>query len=157
MKRFALTIGAVLTVWLFVTVQVTVLAANRGTQAEAKAMLAKAIDHYKSVGRKQALADFNARRPPFSDRDLYVFCISRDLVVTANGGFPETVGSSGEILRDESGRGTGSASWAETAETGEGVLRYRWVNPRTHDLETKVAFITRVGEDVCGVGAYLQH
>ena len=47
-------------------------AANHGTPAEAKAMLEKAVAHYKSVGRKQALADFNAKKPPFWDRDLYV-------------------------------------------------------------------------------------
>ena len=35
-------------------------AAERGTLEEAKAMLAKAVAHYKEAGRTQALADFNA-------------------------------------------------------------------------------------------------
>src|SRR5262249_50633554 len=47
---------------------------ERGTPAEAKAMLEKAVEHYKSVGRTQAFADFNAKKAPFFDRDLYVFC-----------------------------------------------------------------------------------
>jgi cytochrome c len=66
----------------------TLFAADRGTPAEAKAMLQKAVAHYKQVGRKQALADFNAKKPPFGDRDLYVACIGPDHTIVANGGFP---------------------------------------------------------------------
>ena len=42
---------------------------ERGTPAEAKALLAQAVAHYNEVGRKQALADFNAKKAPFVDRD----------------------------------------------------------------------------------------
>jgi cytochrome c len=63
-------------------------AADRGSPAEAKAMLDKAIAHYKSVGRKQALADFNSKKPPFFDRDLYVVCFDSTQTIVANGGFP---------------------------------------------------------------------
>jgi len=41
----------------------------------AKAMLDKAVIYYKANGREKALADFTRKRPPFADRDLYVFCI----------------------------------------------------------------------------------
>ena len=68
-----------------IAASVLVFAAERGTPAEAKAMLQKAVAHYKEVGRKQALADFNAKKPPFGDRDLYVFCIGPDLTIVANG------------------------------------------------------------------------
>src|SRR5262245_2823457 len=77
---------------LVFSASVLLFAGERGTPAEAKAMLQKAIAHYKEVGRKQALADFNAKKPPFGDRDLYVFCIGRDLTIVANGGFPQYVG-----------------------------------------------------------------
>ena len=40
----------------------SVVAGERGTPAEAKAMLVKAGAHYKDVGRKQALADFTAKK-----------------------------------------------------------------------------------------------
>lgn len=40
-------------------------AVDRGTPSDAKAMLAKAAAHYKAVGRKQALADFNGKKAPF--------------------------------------------------------------------------------------------
>jgi hypothetical protein len=76
---------------------VALFAADRGPPDEAKAMLQKAIAHYKCVGRKQALADFNAKKPPFGDRDLYVVCIGPDHTIVANGGFPRYVGMSADF------------------------------------------------------------
>lgn len=72
-------------------------AGERGTPAEAKALLQKAVAHYKSVGRNQALSDFTGKKPPFVDRDLYVFCIGPDRTTVASGGFPSLVGTSVEI------------------------------------------------------------
>jgi len=74
---------------LFATATILLFAADRGTPAEAKAMLQKAVAHYKAVGRKQALADFTAKKAPFGDRDLYVVCIGPEHTITANGRFPQ--------------------------------------------------------------------
>ncbi len=57
-----------------IAVSVGLAASERGTPAEAKAMLQKAVAHYKSVGRQRALADFTGKKAPFADRDLYVAC-----------------------------------------------------------------------------------
>src|ERR1700693_3645228 len=82
----------------------SVQAGERGTPPEAKAMLDKAVAHYKAAGRKQALADFNAKKAPFSDRDLYVFCIGPDRSMVANGGYPSWVGQSVDVLKDANGK-----------------------------------------------------
>jgi cytochrome c len=126
---------------------------ERGTPAEAKAMLAKAIEHYNSVGRKQALADFNDRKAPFYDRDLYVFCISADGRTVANGGFPQYVGTSVDALKDADGKPLGRRI-LEAGSNREGSVEYRWLNPVNHQTERKISFAKKVGEDVCGVGAY---
>jgi len=63
-------------------------------------MLAKAVAHYKAVGRKQALADFTGKKAPFGDRDLYVFCMGPDRRMSANGGYPSFVGLSADVLKD---------------------------------------------------------
>ena len=127
---------------------------ERGTPDEAKAMLAKAIAHYNSVGRKQALADFTGRKSPFFDRDLYVACIGPDRLIAANGGYPSVVGSSADAWKDAEGRSVGKAAFDSVAGTGEGAVRYRWTNPVSGKIEPKVLFVQKVGEDVCGVGAY---
>jgi len=130
------------------------LAADRGTPAEAKAMLEKAVAHYKSAGRKQALADFNAKKAPFGDRDLYVVCIGPDHKILANGGFPQYVGYSADLLKDADGRSVGRAGWEVATSKGQGEVRYQWLNPMTHKTEPKITYFAKAGDDVCGVGAY---
>ena len=85
-------------------------AADRGTAAEAKAMLLDAVAHYKAVGRKQALADFTAKKPPFGDRDLYVVCFNSERIVVANGGFPGHIGTPADVVVDVHGQGMGTAA-----------------------------------------------
>lgn len=131
-----------------------VLAADRGTPAEAKAMLQKAVAHYQEVGRKQALADFNAKKPPFGDRDLYVVCIDAKHTIVANGAFPQYVGASADLLKDANGKSVGQQGWEIATSKGEGAVRYSWINPMTHKAEPKVTFFAKAGEDACAVGAY---
>src|SRR5215472_5729527 len=95
---------------------------ERGTPDEAKAMLQQAIAHYKDVGRQQALADFNAKKPPFGDRDLYVACIGPDHVLAANGGYPTLVGTSADGWKDADGQSLGKASYEAVASGGSGSI-----------------------------------
>jgi len=139
---------------LILSLSVAGFAADHGTAAQARAMLQKAISHYKSAGRKQALADFTAKKPPFADGDLYVVCFDSNGIIVANGGFPSNVDTPGDEVIDVTGLGVATAAREATASNGDGVVRYRWVNPVTHNLESKLAFFARVGDDVCGVGAY---
>jgi cytochrome c len=119
---------------------------NLGTPDEAKAMLAKAIAHYNQVGRKQALADFTAEVAPFKDRDLYVACIDSSLKQSANGGFPQYVGSTIQPLS--------RAQWDAATTTTIGTVKYNWIDPETNQTLPKTLFYEKVGQDVCGVGAY---
>jgi cytochrome c len=145
----------ILALLLFTVLEAAALfAADRGTPAEAKAMLQKAVAHYQAVGRKQALADFNAKKPPFGDRDLYVACIGPDHKITANGGFPQYVGVSADAWKDADGKSVGRAGWDAASSQGEAEVRYQWMNPMTHKMEPKITFFAKAGDDVCGVGAY---
>ena len=127
---------------------------ERGTPAEAQAMLQKAIEHYNSVGRTQALADFNGRVAPFFDRDLYVVCMGADHVETANGGFPQYVGTSADLLTDVNGNPLGKTVWDTASETAVNSVDYHWINPVSGQTEPKTLFFQKVGTEVCGVGAY---
>ena len=130
------------------------LPSGRGTPEEAKAMLGQAVEHYNQVGRVQALADFNKMKTPFGDRDLYVFCLGSDRKISANGGFSQYVGMSGDVLKDADGKSLGTAIWDQAQASGEGSIEYKWINPVSHLTENKIAFFKKVGSDVCGVGAY---
>lgn len=98
------------------------LAADRGTPAEAKAMLEKAVAHYKTVGSKQALADFNAKKAPFYDRDLYVVCFDAKRTILANGGFPQYVGFSADMIKDIHGNSVGRQGSEIAQKNGQGAV-----------------------------------
>jgi hypothetical protein len=127
---------------------------SRGTPAEAKAMLAKAVAYYKANGRSKALAEFNRNRAPFSDRDLYVFCIGPDKKIVANGGYREYLNQDADFLKDSDGKPFGGALRDIAMKKGGGELHYNWLNPVTKLIEPKVSYIAKVGEDACGVGSY---
>jgi signal transduction histidine kinase len=146
--------NVILVFWGAMVSAVLLFAADRGTPSEAKAMLAKAVEHYKAVGRKQAMADFNSRKPPFSDRDLYVACFDSNRIILANGGFPQYVGASADMIKDAHGKSVGRQGWEIAQKNGQGSVQYDWINPMTHKTEPKITFFAKAGDDVCGVGAY---
>lgn len=127
---------------------------TRGTPAEAEAMLAKAIAHYQQVGRTQALADFTAKKAPFADRDLYVFCVGPDRTVTAHGADPKQIGTKVDDLKDVDGKAFGAEVLAAGNKPGGGSVEYRWMNPVSRQVEPKVSVVRKVGTEICGVGAY---
>lgn len=130
------------------------VALQRATPAEAQAMLKKAVDHYQAVGRKQALADFTAKRAPFVDRDLYVVCVGPGGIVTAHGALAAYVGQSADVLKDANGKPVGSTIWTTGSTRGSGTIEFPMINPVSKALELKTSFFQKVGDDVCAVGAY---
>lgn len=127
---------------------------EHGTIAEAQAMLKKALEHYKKVGRTQALADFTGKKAPFSDRDLYVFCIGPDRKVSAHGGDAKQLGTDIDGLKDVDGKLFAVEVWNIGNRPDGGAVEYKWQNPVTKKVEDKVSFVAKVGTDICGVGAY---
>ena len=119
---------------------------EHGTPDEAMAMLQKAVAHYNAVGREQALKDFTGRVTPFFDRDLYVACIDSHLIITANGGFPNLVGSAVEPLS--------RAAWDSASISQIGSVDYQYTDPVTKKTEPKTFYYEKVDKDVCGVGVY---
>lgn len=119
---------------------------QHGTVDQAMAMLQAAVQHYNSAGRKQALADFTNRASPFFEGDLYVACIDKQLVQSANGGFPELVGSSVQPLS--------RAAWDAASTTEVKSVSYTYTDPATGQPAPKTFYYEKVGTDVCGVGVY---
>lgn len=128
--------------------------AAHGTLEEAAAMIELAAAHYEQVGRAAALADFTADRPPFIDRDLYVFCYGPERTISAHGADPGLIGVAIDELRDVDGKAFGTEIYELGNQEGGGTVEYHWLNPVTGEVEPKVSVVRQMGEDVCGVGAY---
>lgn len=128
-----------------------VFAADKGTPAEAQALLDKAAKAM-TDGEAKALAAFNDLKGGFVDRDLYVFCFDGAGKITAHRD-AKMVGVDATTLKDPDGKEIGKAMM-EAAKKGGGSVEYRWMNPVSQKVEPKVSFIKKAGSQSCGVGAY---
>jgi signal transduction histidine kinase len=125
-------------------------AAEFGTEAEAKAMLDKAVAAVKA-NKADALAKFAKGEGGFKDRDLYPFCGGPDGNFTAH---PSLVGKSLKELKDKAGKSLGEEMYKVAQEGSVASVSYMWPRPGSTDPVQKVSFVTKVGDQVCAVGYY---
>ena len=122
-----------------------------GNAYEAKAMLDRAIAKVKT-DKLAAIDSFNHNDLPFRDRDLFVFCFNgSDGRFTAHEAF---VTRDVRNLRDSNGAPFGAEMY-NTAQEGR-VTEVTFVSPLpgSTELAFKSAYVTRIGDQVCGVSAY---
>ena len=123
-----------------------------GTIEEAKAMLKRAVIAVQQ-DKIAAINSFNYNDIPFRDRDLFVFCFnSGDGKFTAHEAF---VTWDVRKLCDSSGKAFGAEMYATAKEGRITEITYTAPLPGTTRLAKKRAYVTRVGDQVCGVSAYL--
>jgi signal transduction histidine kinase len=125
-----------------------------GTSEGARAMLERAVAALKA-DEAAALAAFTAGAQGFKDRDLYVFCGDAvDGTTTAHGGDPARVGQSMRDVTDETGKKFGEELIAAAAEGEFNVVEYVWPRPGQTEGVPKASYVTRVVDQICGVGYY---
>jgi signal transduction histidine kinase len=124
-----------------------------GTAAEAKAMLEKAVAALKS-DEAGAIAKFNSGEGGFRDRDLYVFCYDMP-----TGNFTAHVnkallGTDIRALKQKDGSPLGEKVYSATQAGTISTVSYEFPKPGTTDPVPKESYVTRVGNQGCGVGYY---
>ncbi len=132
-------------------------AAESGTAEEAKAMLNRVVAAMK-VDPTAALAKFNSGDPEFRDRDLYPFCFGADGAMIAHVS-PAELGKQVRDYKDVDGQAFGEEMMkaAEEGKAAEGQIAevtYKWPRPDSKDPVAKTSYITKIGDQVCGVGYY---
>ena len=127
------------------------LAQDLGTPAEAKAMLEKVVTALKA-NQAKALQDINAGA--YKEKDLYPFCGGPDGKYTAQGVNPALVGQSLKDLKDKSGKAFGEEIYKSAQRGKVEEVSYMWPKPGSTDPVQKVSYVTKVGDEVCGVGYY---
>ena len=135
-----------------ITASATAFAADYGTSAEAKAMLEKAVVAM-NKDQAAALAMFTKGEGGFKDRDLYVFCGGPDGNFTAH---PTLTGKSMKDLKDKSAAAKPiGEEFYKIAQPGKiGEVSYMFPRAGQTEPVSKVTYITKVGDQVCGVGYY---
>ena len=122
-----------------------------GTEAEARAMLEKAVAAVKK-DRGKALEMFNKGEGGFRDRDLYVYCAnSSDGVLVAH---PYLKGEHLQDIKGKKGYPVGKEIMENAAEGEIKQVTYWWPRPGTETPLEKTSFYTQVDKLDCGVGFY---
>ena len=132
------------------TVSGAVLAGDFGTAVEARAMLDKVVAAV-AADEGQALAMFTNGEGGFRDRDLYPYCVGPDGNFSAH---PTLAGTNATELKDKAGALVGEKVIA-AAKPGEiSEVTYVWTRPGETTPVEKVAFVTKIGDQICAVGYY---
>ena len=136
---------------LLVAVGATSAAEQFGTEAEAKAMLTKAVAAVQG-DKGKALEMFNKGEGGFKDRDLYVFCANAsDGVVTAH---PYLKGEQLKDIKGKKGYPVGQEMMQKATEGEIKQVSYWWPRPGSDKPLEKTTFYTKVGDQICSVGYY---
>ena len=113
---------------------------------EAKALLAKAVAHVKSVGPDKAVADFMVKPGPWVDRDLYlsVYDMTGKTMAHVN---PRMVGKDNMNLQDANGKFHVKERFEIVKMAkGKGQQEFAFLNPMTKQIEAKIMFFEKVGD-----------
>ncbi len=123
MRKFLTALA--LPILLIAGISMAQAADEKGTAAEAKAMLEKAVAELKA-DKDKALAMFTAREGGFQEKDLYVFCGGADGNFSAH---YKLVGKSLKDLQDKSGKAFGEEIYAVAAPGEIAEVEYQWYRP----------------------------
>jgi Single Cache domain 2 len=151
MRNLAFVIGAAAVLALFLSTSRPAAQAQFGTEAEAKAMLNRAVAAVKE-NKEKALDMFNKGAGGFKDRDLYVFCANAsDGTLTAH---PHLKGEHLQDIVGKKGFPLGKVIMETASEGKIDQVTYWWPRPGSDKPLEKHSFYTKVADQTCGVGYY---
>lgn len=137
-----------------------VLAQEFAGRAEAEIMLKRAVTMLRA-DEKRALDLFTSGHGGFINKDLYVFCMGADGMLSAH---PYYMGNSLGNWKDLKGKAVGREILAVAQEGKFAEVTYTAPRPKGRKVSAvdpslekqvqKVSFVTKVGQQICGVGYY---
>ena len=151
MKNF---IAAMLAILFLLVTSSILLAAEKGTKAEAQAMVKKAIAFYKANGKDKALAVFSDPKGQFVDKDLYIFVYDLNGKCVAHGFNQKMIGKDLLDMTDSEGKAYVKERVTIAKTKGNGWQDYMFTDPISKKLEHKSAYIEKVDDIIIGCGVY---
>lgn len=130
------------------------LAEDRGTAADAEAMVKRAVAFLKANGEEKAYHEFTNTKT-FRDRDLYIIVYDLNGKALAHGANPKLVGKDLIGLKDPDGKPVIQMLVDLARSKGKGWSEpYKFMNPATQKIEVKLLYLERVGDTFVGCGIY---
>lgn len=129
---------------------------ERGEAKKASALLDRAVALLQKSGPEQAFAAFNDRTGDFVSGPYYVYVVSMEGLMHANGGAPDVlVGKNVLDLRDAAGKPLIRELLDAAKRQDSGVIEYHWLNRANNRVENKTTQFRKIGSHVLAVGYYL--
>ena len=144
----------IIAVILSLFVAASVSAQQRGTPAEAKSLVEKAVAYVKANGEEKALKEFNNPKGEFFKGDLYIFVFDPKGVLLANPNLPKLVGTNVYNSPDSKGKLHRKEMIDLANSKGSGWVEYYQKNPTTKNDEPKISYVQKTGNLILGCGAY---
>jgi cytochrome c len=131
-------------------------AEERGSAAEASALVKKAVAYVKANGKEKAFAEFNNPKGQFVDRNLYIFVydLKGSSLAIGNGNSAKMVGKDLSDMRDADGTYIIKGLIAIANAKGSGWFDYKWPNPVTKAVEAKSSYVEKLDDIMIGCGIY---
>lgn len=149
-KALAATLAA-----LLITITLSfAAAAEKGTAAQAEAMVQKAIAFFKANGKEKALAEISNPKGQFIKGDLYVFAYDMNGMCVAHGANQKMVGKDLIDMVDPDGKAYVKERVQIAKTKGKGWQDYKFPNPISKAIEQKTAYVEKVDDVILGCGAY---
>jgi len=126
---------------------------QQGTADEAVALVQKAVALYKTTSHDQFLRSLTDKNQSYHDRDMYVFVLDSAGTYRAFGGNPAKVGTRVQDIPGIAGDRLVSDIVAQ-ADRAPGWVEYDINNPATGAVQTKMSYVSRVGDLYVGCGVY---
>jgi len=137
--------------------QIPVWAADdRGTAAEATALVQRAAEYLKANGAAKSYAAFNDGAGQFKDRDLYVFVMDLNGKMLSHGANAKLIDKDLSNLKDSDGKLFIKAMLDVAKAKGKGWVDYKWPHPVTKAIEPKSTYVEKIDDLVIGCGIYKQ-
>ena len=125
-----------------------------GNENAARAMLERGIAALKK-DPAAALAAFTKGESGFRNADFYVFCIDMKTGrFSASGGKPELIGTEAKNLKEKDGSPLGEKVMKAMEKDKIATVTYNFPKPGSETPMPKTSYVTRVGDQGCGVGYY---
>lgn len=129
---------------------------DRGTAAEATALVQRAAEYLKANGPAKSYAAFNDAAGQFKDRDLYVFVMDMNGKMLSHGANPKLIGKDLTNLKDSDDKLFIKTMLDVAKAKGKGWVDYKWPHPVTKAIEPKSTYVEKVDDLVIGCGIYKQ-
>jgi len=129
---------------------------DKRTRSDAIAWVDKAVEFYKSAGRKIALSEFSSPKGRFVEGELYIYALDLKGTMLAHGVNERFVGEDWIDVKDSEGKPFIREIIKIAAGNDNGWVDYMWHDAKSKEILPKTVYFVKVDDVIICSGVYKQ-